>query len=287
MGCFLYDTVLGFHNLRAQNYGNYFCWQSFYFNILLFVKSQVFDFFADFGRFLGIFHSKMVFFTCFRPYLGVHLTKPKAMKNFTPGKLIYYFFQGLIILAPIVITAWAVVSLFNFVDGILPNLLRTLFPNLVKMDAQGNPQEIPGLGFLTVIIIVFLVGYLSSNFFVSKMVQLFDGILERTPGIKLIYTTVKDFLEAFAGNKRKFNKPVLVSVDDKEVWRIGFITQTDLEEFGLREYYSVYVPHSYAFSGITYLVQKDRIKNLDDVKSAEAMKFVLSGGVTDLGEGGD
>ncbi|MEY3158546.1 MAG: hypothetical protein RLZZ49_26 [Bacteroidota bacterium] len=213
--------------------------------------------------------------------------KPISMKSFTPGKLIYYFFQGLIILAPIVITAWAVVSLFNFVDDILPNVLRVLVPDMIKLDAQGNPAKIPGLGFLTVVFIVLVVGYLSSLILVSRLVNLFDTVLERTPGIKLIYTTVKDFLEAFAGNKRKFNKPVLVSVDDKDVWRLGFITQTDLSQFGLTEYYCVYVPHSYAFSGITYMVQKDRIKVLDDVKSADAMKFIVSGGVTDLADGED
>ena len=86
-------------------------------------------------------------------------------------------------------------------------------------------------------------------------------------------------------NKRKFNKAVLVSVDDKEVWRIGFITQSDLTQFGLTDYYCVYVPHSYAFSGVTYMVKKDRIKMLDDMKSADAMKFVVSGGVTALGDG--
>lgn len=217
-------------------------------------------------------------------FLGVYLLKPNQMKSFTPGRLIYYFFQGLIILAPIVITAWAVISLFNFVDGILPNLLRTLFPEMVKLDVQGNPEKIPGLGFLTVVVIVLFVGYISSLFFVSRLVNLFDTILEKTPGIKLIYTTVKDFLEAFAGNKRKFDKPVLVAVDDKDVWRLGFITQTDLSQFGLTDYYCVYVPHSYAFSGITYMVQKDRIKVLNDMKSADAMKFIVSGGVTDLAE---
>lgn len=206
------------------------------------------------------------------------------MKSIKPTKLIYYFFQGMIILAPIVITAWAVISLFNFVDGILPNLLRILFPEMVKLDVEGNPEKIPGLGFLTVVLIVLFVGYISSLFFVSKLVNLFDTILEKTPGIKLIYTTVKDFLEAFAGNKRKFDKPVLVSVDDKDVWRVGFITQTDLSQFGLTDYYCVYVPHSYAFSGITYMVQKDRIKVLNDVKSADAMKFIVSGGVTDLSD---
>lgn len=218
------------------------------------------------------------------PFFGVYLLKPNQMKSFTPGRLIYYFFQGLIILAPIVITAWAVISLFNFVDGILPNLLRTLFPEMVKLDVQGNPEKIPGLGFLTVVVIVLFVGYISSLFFVSRLVNLFDTILEKTPGIKLIYTTVKDFLEAFAGNKRKFDKPVLVAVDDKDVWRLGFITQTDLSQFGLTDYYCVYVPHSYAFSGITYMVQKDRIKVLNDMKSADAMKFIVSGGVTDLAE---
>ena len=206
------------------------------------------------------------------------------MKPFRPAKLVNYFFQGLIILAPIVITAWAVLSLFNYVDGILPNLLHVLFPDLVKLNPQGNPEKIPGLGFLVVVIIVLLVGYVSSLFFVSKFVDLFDRVLEKTPGIKIIYTTVKDFLEAFAGNKRKFNKPVLVNVDAADVWRLGFITQTDLTQFEMSEHVCVYVPHSYAFSGITYFVKQDRIKIIKDVNSTDAMKFIVSGGVTDVAE---
>jgi uncharacterized membrane protein len=190
----------------------------------------------------------------------------------------------LIILAPIVITAWAVLSLFNFVDGILPNLLHVLFPDLVKLNPQGDPEKIPGLGFLVVVVIVFVVGYVSSLFFVSKFVDLFDRVLEKTPGIKIIYTTVKDFLEAFAGNKRKFNKPVLVNVDAADVWRMGFITQTDLSQFDMREHVCVYVPHSYAFSGVTYFLKQDRIKIIKDVNSTDAMKFIVSGGVTDVAE---
>ena len=206
------------------------------------------------------------------------------MKPFRPAKLVNYFFQGLIILAPIVITAWAVLSLFNYVDGILPNLLHVLFPDLVKLNPQDEPENIPGLGFLVVVVIVLLVGYVSSLFFVSKFVDLFDRVLEKTPGIKIIYTTVKDFLEAFAGNKRKFNKPVLVNVDADDVWRMGFITQTDLSQFDMREHVCVYVPHSYAFSGITYFVKQDRIRIIKDVNSTDAMKFIVSGGVTDVEE---
>lgn len=206
------------------------------------------------------------------------------MKPFRPAKFINYFFQGLIILAPIVITAWAVISLFNFVDDILPNLLHVLFPDFVKISSQGEPEKIPGLGFLVVVLIVLVVGYISSLFFVSKFVDLFDRVLERTPGIKIIYTTVKDFLEAFAGNKRKFNKPVLVNVDAADVWRVGFITQNDLSQFDMNEHVCVYVPHSYAFSGITYFVRRERIRMIKDVNSSDAMKFIVSGGVTDVAE---
>jgi uncharacterized membrane protein len=206
------------------------------------------------------------------------------MKSFRPGRLLYFFFQGMVILAPIVITIWAVLSLFNLIDDILPNLLHVLFPDFVKLNPQGYPEKIPGLGFLVMIIIVFLVGYISSSFIISKLVELFDNILEKTPGVKIIYSTVKDFLEAFAGNKKKFDKPVLVSIESPDVWRIGFITQSDVSEFGLHEHVAVYIPHSYAFAGVTFLVKHDRIRKVERVSSANAMKFVVSGGVTDVGE---
>lgn len=208
------------------------------------------------------------------------------MKPFKFSRLISYFFQGMVILAPIVITAWTVITLFNLIDDILPNLLHVLVPDLVRLDPNGNPEKIPGLGFLVFVLLLLIVGYISSSFIVSKLVQWFDTILEKTPGIKIIYTTVKDFFEAFAGNKRKFTQPVLVSIEAPDVWRVGFITHDDLTEFGLSEHVSVYIPHSYAFSGITYLVKRDRIKMLSNISSADAMKFVLSGGVTDVGEEG-
>ena len=75
-----------------------------------------------------------------------------------------------------------------------------------------------------------------------------------------------------------------MSIESPDVWRIGFITQTDVSEFGLHEHVAVYIPHSYAFSGVTYLVKHDRIKKVGGVSSANAMKFVVSGGVTDVGE---
>jgi uncharacterized membrane protein len=196
-------------------------------------------------------------------------------------KLFRYFLQGLIILAPITITLWAVLSLFNWVDSILPDFVHRLFPKLA-LDENGNPRHIPGLGFILVTGIVLIVGYVSSSFIVSKLVELFDNILEKTPGIKIIYSTIKDFFEAFAGNKRKFDRAVLVSIEAPDVWRIGFITHQELSEFGLQDYISVYVPQSYAFAGHLYFVKKERVRLITDITSTDAMKFAISGGVTNI-----
>lgn len=199
-------------------------------------------------------------------------------------QLMHFFFQGLIILAPIVITGWAVVSLFNFIDTILPNLLHTLFPSFVGLDTYGYPKRYPGLGFVVVILIVIIVGYISSTFIVSRLVYLFDQLLEKTPGVKIIYSTLKDFFEAFAGNKRKFDKAVLVSISSEDVWQVGFITQQEVHQFGLQEYVAVYLPQSYAFAGHLYFVRKERVRVLTDISSSEAMKFAISGGVAEAEE---
>jgi uncharacterized membrane protein len=200
------------------------------------------------------------------------------------GFLAQLFFQGVVVLAPIGVTVWVVVSLFNWVDNFLPNLLNVLFP--VQFAAvNGQIPKVTGLGFLVAMALVLVVGWLSSLFFVERLVSVFDKVLEKTPGIKIIYSSVKDFLEAFAGNKKKFDQPILVNVDATDVWRIGFITQNDSAHFGLENFVTVYVPHSYAISGITYIVSPTRIKKLPKgLGAAEAMKYVVSGGVTTMDE---
>ena len=201
------------------------------------------------------------------------------------GKLLQLFLQGLIVLAPIGITMWVVFGLFNWVDSFLPNLINSFAPDLLQKDASGNLRRLPGLGFVVVITLVLFVGWLSSLFVVGRLVAVFDTVLERTPGIKFIYSSVKDFIEAFAGNKKKFDRPVLVNVDGAEVWRIGFITQESSVHFGLDTHITVYVPHSYAISGITYLVPKEKIRALPpNIHPADAMKFAVSGGVSDVHE---
>jgi uncharacterized membrane protein len=190
------------------------------------------------------------------------------------------FFQGVVVLAPIGVTIWVVVSLFNWVDNFLPNLLNIIFP-LQFTEVDGQIPKVTGLGFVVAITLVLFIGWLSSLFFVERLMSIFDKLLEKTPGVKIIYSSVKDFLEAFAGNKKKFDKPVLVCIDAEDIWRIGFITQENCEHLGLKDHVTVYVPHSYAISGISFILPLSKTKKLPKhINAAEAMKYVVSGGVT-------
>jgi uncharacterized membrane protein len=194
------------------------------------------------------------------------------------------FLQGLLILAPISVTIWILYSAFFLIDGILPNLVYGVAPKLLGTDSAGVPRRIPGLGFVVFIGIALIVGYISPSWIVGRVVEFAESALERTPGIKFIYSTVKDFFEAFAGNKRKFTKSVLVSIAEPDVWQVGFITQEELREFDLQEHVAVYVPQSYAFAGHLYFVKRDRVRILTDISSADAMKFAISGGVAEVEE---
>ena len=208
--------------------------------------------------------------------------KHRISDSFHWKKLLQYFFQGLIIIAPLGITLYAVWWLFTTVDNILPNIIHSLFPQLLGTDGEGELKRIPGLGFIVAILIVLIVGRVSSSFVMSRLVDLLDSLLERTPGIKFIYKSVKDFLEAFTGNKRKFDKPVLANVDGPGIWRLGFITQESAADFQMAAYCVVYIPLSYALTGVTYFVPKEKIKILEHISSAEAMKFAVSGGVSEV-----
>jgi uncharacterized membrane protein len=77
---------------------------------------------------------------------------------------------------------------------------------------------------------------------------------------------------------------VIVNVDGNDVWRIGFMTQSEFKHFGLTDHVVVYVPHSYALSGIVYIVPVEKTKILHDITSAQAMKFAVSGGVAEINE---
>ncbi len=180
--------------------------------------------------------------------------------------LLKYFFQGIIIVSPLAITAWAVYSIFDFLD----------------LKNENWPR---GIGFFIVIGSLVLIGWLGSTFLVWKfLIDFFEGILERTPFIKYIYTSVKDVVESFMGDKKKFTKPVLVKVrSSPEIFQIGFITQKELGRLGLQDHVAVYMPHSYAVSGFLFIVHKDDVTPID-INPSQAMKMAVSGGVAGYGD---
>jgi uncharacterized membrane protein len=197
------------------------------------------------------------------------------MQPFSFKKTFNYFLQGLLVIAPIAITVYIIYSIFIAIDSLLPIFSYT--------DATGKHVRNYGLGFLVIIVATIIIGFLSSFFITAKILKIFDNWLERAPGVKYIYSTTRDFFEAFAGDKKKFTKTVLANVDDNDVWRIGFITKDDMEVFGMKDYIAVYIPTSYSVAGSVYIIKQDRIKAIPtDVSSAQAMKFAVSGGVADV-----
>jgi len=194
-------------------------------------------------------------------------------EGFRVNKLFQYFLQGLLVIAPFAITAYAIYWIVTSIDN--------LIPIFTYVDQKGNIQvQNYGLGFLLVIGAIITIGYLSSFFIKLRLFSLFDTLLAKTPGIRFIYSTVKDFFEAFAGEKKKFNKPVLANIDDNDVWRMGFITQDELRDFGFADYVAVYIPASYSIAGNVYLLPRNRVKPVTNINATDAMKFAISGGVT-------
>ncbi|MEJ0102559.1 MAG: DUF502 domain-containing protein [Bacteroidota bacterium] len=193
---------------------------------------------------------------------------PKNRGKSTLKKIFNYFIQGIIILAPIGITAYLLYWLFDKVDGILRPYLN-----------------IPGLGFAIIIVFVILVGWVSSNYLMGSFINFFDRWLEKTPGVKFIYSSIKDFFEAFAGDKRKFNKSVLINIYANDVWIIGFVTDEELQKFELgADMIAVYVPQAYNFAGQLYLLPRERVKTVENINSGQIMKYAVTGGVADLDE---
>ena len=198
-------------------------------------------------------------------------------KAFDFKKLLQYFLQGLLILAPVAITVYALYFVVSTIDGWVP-----LF-SYIDQTGRVHVQNY-GLGFVLIIVVIISLGYFSSFFITSRILSFMDRFMQKAPGIKHIYGTTRDFFEAFAGDKKKFTQNVLANVDDNDVWRIAFITREDMSDFGLKDFVAVYVPMSYSVAGNVYIIPRSRIKQITEFSSAQAMKFAVSGGVTSLGD---
>lgn len=180
-------------------------------------------------------------------------------------KFVRYFFSGTLFIVPLMATAYVIYISFSWLDSLLN-------------------FTIPGIGFAIIIAAISLFGYLTSTYAFQTFVDIFDQGMNRIPFVKLIYSSLKDLLAAFVGDKKKFDKPVLVTINKENgIHQIGFVTQKDLTDLGLNNMVAVYFPHSYAFSGNHFLVPKENIVPLQ-ISGPSAMKFIVSGGVSGFRE---
>lgn len=183
-------------------------------------------------------------------------------------RLLNYFVRGLLLLAPLAITAFVCWTIFTTIDGWL-----------------GLP--IPGAGFLITVVLITVFGFLAGGFLTRSVVGLLERLMQRVPLVRLLYSSTKDLLNAFVGDKRRFDKPVLVELlPGSNAQAFGFITQESLGDLGLPGHVAVYFPQSYNFAGSLVAFPGTQVRKLN-AESSAVMAFIVSGGVTDVPHGGE
>ena len=182
-----------------------------------------------------------------------------------------FFLNGLIFSVPLAITIFIVYQLFSFFDGLLP-----------------VERRFPGSGILTLVLVISIIGYLGNTFVAAPIRNWFHNLIERIPLVKTLYSSITDLLSAFVGQKKRFNRPVLVKMsNESDLERIGFVTDEDLDHLDeSSDKVGVYFPHSYTYTGNLWIVPKERITPIDR-NSADLMKYIVSGGVAELEDEGD
>ena len=172
------------------------------------------------------------------------------------------FAQGLLVLAPVAITVWIVWVSVTTLDRWLDT-------------------RIPGLGILIAAAGITLIGYLTGNVVGNKLLSWLEAGLQRVPLVRILYNSLRDLFGAFVGQKRKFDKPVAVEMNQHGLKVLGFLTSERFDDPQLVGHVSVYLPESYNFAGNLIVVPRERVHPLD-ADGAEFMAFIMSGGVTDM-----
>jgi uncharacterized membrane protein len=175
-------------------------------------------------------------------------------------RLMNYFLKGLLVFVPSALTVFAIVWVFTKIDGLLK-------------------IPIPGVGLVITILFIGLIGFLASNFIGKKFFTLIDGLFNKLPVVKMLYSAIKDLIEAFAGEKKSFDRPAVVELTLGGPKAVGFITRDSLEFLSLSDHVAVYFPQSYNFAGSVLIFPSSRVTPLN-IDSSEAMAFVVSGGVS-------
>ena len=178
-------------------------------------------------------------------------------------RLVSYFLRGLVVVAPLALTVYVCVVIFRTIDSWL-----------------GLP--IRGVGFAVTLLLITLVGFMASSLITRSLIATLDRMFDRLPFVRLLYSSAKDMLNAFVGEKRRFDKPVLVTLSaDGAVKAIAFLTSESMSALGVAGHVTVYMPQSYGFAGHMVVVPADRIQRID-ADAAAVMAYIISGGVTQV-----
>jgi uncharacterized membrane protein len=187
-------------------------------------------------------------------------------------KIVQYFLQGMLYLAPLALTIYTIYVIFLWGDGLL---------NRYIIKYLGF--DIPGLGLIIVLLFITLIGYIGTTILFNPIITSLDRIVSQAPLVKVIYSSVKDFMSAFVGKDKKFTEPVLVKIyKGTDLEKLGFVTQKDLTSMGIEKgKIAVYLPHSYNFSGNLFIVPVENVRPIN-ASPTEVMKFIVSAGVTTI-----
>ncbi len=179
------------------------------------------------------------------------------------SRLFNYFLRGLVVVVPLALTLYVCTVIFTTIDSWLGLRIR-------------------GVGFVLALVLITLVGFMASGLITRSLIGALDRTFERLPFVRLLYSSAKDMLNAFVGEKRRFDKPVLVSLSaDGSVKILAFLTSDSLGTLGLVDQVTVYMPQSYGFAGHILVVPANRVERID-ADAADVMAFIISGGVTQV-----
>ncbi len=186
-------------------------------------------------------------------------------------RLFTYFLQGLLLLGPLAVTLYSAFLMFNYADRLIGDPLK-----------EHYQLDIPGIGIVVLFISLTLLGLIGQTIIVKPFIWFTHRLLKRLPLLNVIYSSINDLFTAFVGKEKKFNVPVRVCMDKaNNIWKLGFITERNLEEFRMKEMVAVYLPFSYSITGEMIMVPESSVI-LIDLSPSEVMKFVVSGGVTKI-----
>lgn len=184
-------------------------------------------------------------------------------------RLSKYFLVGLVTLGPIILTLSVVKWIFFLLDGLLGRYLKN------------TPYYFTGLGLLITVIVILLIGMITSSWLGKLIFTNVDRLFQKVPGVRMIYSIIKDTINSIFGDKRSFSKVAVIRLPGTQMKLLGFVTSEDLTSLGSvgKDHVAIYILQSMQWAGHTLLVPKEDVEVID-APVEEVMKFIVSAGIT-------